>query len=329
MGSASSAGGGLLCMARLAWWIGALGGLLSACAAGQQEAPPVVPYRPSVATPADLPAPGWPELEAGWTGAKGGDVARSQSLPLLFKLAWSPSWALLVGTDAYDRQKDFEGNVAHSGGDTMLALKYRFPVIDAVALGAQIGPTLATARPPIGSGRTDWGLTAIASFDSEAAHVDVNAGATLLGAVDHGQGRWEGAWAIAASHPLAERFGSTGELSGTAQHGTAAHAQGLVALSYNVSSRLVLDVAVAAGLAHASPEWQLATGLTVQLGHWFQRASWPKVRRCGSRSPWLSQLQDRHHFLCGDDSSLLVLANCEYPRFVASNEIIRLTRFRH
>ena len=30
----------------------------------QVEGPAVVPYRPSVATPADLPAPGWPELAA-------------------------------------------------------------------------------------------------------------------------------------------------------------------------------------------------------------------------------------------------------------------------
>ena len=259
----------MVCATRLAWWVGAVGGSFSPCVLGQQEAPAVVPYRPSVATPADLPAPGWPELEAGWSGSKGGDVARSQSLPMLFKLAWSPSWALLVGTDAYDRQRDFDGNVAHSGGDTMLALKYRFPVDDAVALGAQFGSTLPTARPPIGGGRTDWGFTVIASFDSEAAHVDVNAGATLLGAVDEGQGRWQGAWAIAASHPLPHRFGITGELSGTVQHGTAAHAQGLVALNYNVSSRLVLDVAVAAGFARASPDWQLMTGMTLQLGHWF------------------------------------------------------------
>jgi hypothetical protein len=40
-----------------------LGG--SPVARAQDGGPAVVPYRPSVATPADLPAPGWPELEAG------------------------------------------------------------------------------------------------------------------------------------------------------------------------------------------------------------------------------------------------------------------------
>ena len=60
----------------------------------QDGGPAVVPYRPSVATPAQLPAPGWPELEAGGAWAKGGDTARSFSSPVTFKLAWSDSWAI-------------------------------------------------------------------------------------------------------------------------------------------------------------------------------------------------------------------------------------------
>lgn len=253
----------------IGWWTGAVLACCSPSALGQEDAPAVVPYRPSVATPADLPAPGWPELEAGWNGAKGGDTARSQSVPLLFKLAWSESWALLVGTDAYDWQRDFNGNVAHSGGDTTLALKYKLPVNDTLALGTQFGVELPTARPPIGSGKADWGITGIASFDSVAAHVDVNVGAAWLGAVDEGQGRWQGAWAIAASHPLSKGFGVTGEVSGLVQRGTSAQTQGLAAVNYNVSRQLVLDVAVAVGLSHAAPDWQLMAGMTVQLGHWF------------------------------------------------------------
>ena len=129
------------------------------------DGPAVVPYRPSVATPAELPAPGWPELEAGLSLAKGGDTARSQSSPVTFKLAWNESWAILIGTDAYDWQRAYDGSTAHSGGDTMLTLKYKLPVNENLALGAQLGVTLPTARPPIGSGGTDWGINTIASFD--------------------------------------------------------------------------------------------------------------------------------------------------------------------
>ena len=77
------------------------------------------------------------------------------------------------------------------------------------------------------------------------------------------------AFRINASHPLDERFAVTAEVSGVAQRGTAAQAQGLLALSYNVSRALVLDVAVAAGLSRSAADLQVMTGFTVQLGHWF------------------------------------------------------------
>jgi hypothetical protein len=235
----------------------------------QDDGPAVVPYRPSVATPAELPAPGWPELEAGGTWARGGDSARSFLSPVTFKLAWDDSWAVLIGTDAYDWQRAFDGSTAHSGGDTTLTLKYKLPVNDNLALGTELGVALPTARPPIGTGGTDWGINSIASFDYPGVHVDINVAGAHLGAVDSRQGPWQGGWAIAASHPLDERFGFTGEVSGLVQRGTTAQTQGLVELNYNVSNALVLDVAMAAGLSRAAPDWQVMAGMTVRLGHWF------------------------------------------------------------
>lgn len=235
----------------------------------QDEGPAVVPYRPSVASPAELPAPGWPELEVGLQRAKGGDTARSQSTPVTFKLAWNDSWAILIGTDAYEWQRANDASTAHSGGDTTLTLKYKLPVDDHLALGASFGVALPTARPPIGSGATDWGINTIASFDYPGVHVDVNAAGARLGLVDSGQGQWQGGWAIAASHPLNDTFGVTAEVSGLAQRGMSAQTQGLVALNYNVSHALVFDVAVAAGLSRTSPDWQVMLGMTVRVGHWF------------------------------------------------------------
>ena len=242
---------------------------VSASVFAQEDDPAVVPYRPSVATPAELPAPGWPELEAGWNGTKGGDVDRSHSTPMLFKLAWNDSWAFLAGTDAFDWQRDSDGNSSHSGGDTTLTLKYQLPINETVDLGAELGVLLPTARRPIGTGHSDWGVNTIASFDFDATHIDVNVGATELGEVDDGQGHWQGAWAVAVSRPLRGQFGLTGEVSGLVQRGASAQSQCLVAVNDNVSRKLVLDMAVAAGLSHAAPDWQLMAGLTVQLGHWF------------------------------------------------------------
>jgi len=244
-----------------------LGG--SAVARAQEGGPAVVPYRPSVATPAQLPAPGWPELEAGGSWVQGGDSARSISSPVTFKLAWNDRWGMLIGTDVYNWQRAYDGGTAHSGGDTSLTLKYKLPVDEYLALGAELGVALPTARPPIGAGSTDWGINAIASFDYPGVHVDVNAAGVHLGAVDSGRGPWQGGWAVAASHPFDERFGVTGEVSGLVQRGTAAQTQGLVAFNYNVSNALVLDVAMAAGLSRTALDWQVMAGMTVRLGHWF------------------------------------------------------------
>lgn len=241
----------------------------SASARAQDSGPEVVPYRPSVATPAQLPAPGWPELEAGLQWASGGDTARSRSAPVTFKLAWNESWGILIGTDAHEWQRAYDGSTARSVGDTTLTLKYKLPVDENLALGAQFAVALPTARPPIGTGQRDWGLNTIASFDYPGVHIDVNVAGTRLGFVDAGQGSWQGRWAVAASHPLDEQFGVTGEVSSIVQRGTTAQTQGLAALNYNVSRALVLDVAVAAGLSHASADWQIMTGMTVRLGHWF------------------------------------------------------------
>jgi hypothetical protein len=237
-----------------------------ACA---DEAPAVVPYRPTVSTPADLPAPGYPELEAGYLHTHGGDIARRESLPMTLKLAWDPRWALLIGTDARVAERDFGGVTTRSGGDTMLVLKYKLPLREDAALGLQAGPTLATARMPIGSGRTDWTLTGIASANFGDVHVDANVGAVRVGAVDPGQGRIMTNWSVAGSYPLDDRYTTEVEASGSAQRGTAAATTALAALSYSVSRALVVDVAASAGLSRRAPDWQLATGLTVQLGHWF------------------------------------------------------------
>ncbi len=241
----------------------------TAFAQSSSESPAVVPYRPSVATPADLPAPGWPELEAGYAWAKGGGTERSQSSPVTFKLAWNESWAILIGTDVYDWQRADDGSSAHSGGDTSLFLKYKLPIDEHLALGAELGAFLPTARPPIGTGCTNWAFNTIASFDYPGVHVDVNIAGEHQGAVDSGQGPWQGGWAVAASHPFSDLVGITGELSGLVQRGTTAQAQVLGALNYNVSRALVLDVAATAGLSRAAPNWQLMAGMTVQLGHWF------------------------------------------------------------
>src|SRR5262252_7277339 len=66
--------------------------------------PQVVPYRPTVSTPAQLSAPGWLELEAGGLVANGPAASASRAtLPYTLKLAFTPDWGVRIGGDAWVR----------------------------------------------------------------------------------------------------------------------------------------------------------------------------------------------------------------------------------
>src|SRR6201999_4501480 len=84
--------------------------LLACCASAHADdagRPPVVPYRPSVSTPAQLSAPGYLELEAGGLRATGPDHGTSRfTLPYTLKLAFTPDWGIRVGGDAWVRQAE-------------------------------------------------------------------------------------------------------------------------------------------------------------------------------------------------------------------------------
>ncbi len=240
-----------------------------AVAVRAEEAPGVVPYRPTVSTPADLPPAGYPQVEAGYLTTRGGGNVRNDSVPLTFVLAWSSQWGLLIDAGAYERERGFDGTTAQSAGDTSVLLKYKLPIREDLALGWQFGPTLPTARPPIGSGKTDWNLTAIASADFGDLHVDANLGAVRVGAIADDQGRIAANWSLAGSYPLNDHLTAAIEASGNEQRGSSAASSALAALSYNVSRTLVFDVALSAGLSRSAPNWQFTTGFSLLLGHWF------------------------------------------------------------
>ena len=55
-------------------------------------------------------------------------------------------------------------------------------------------------------------------------------------------------------------------MSGTQQHGAASTAQYLIAASYSLNKRLVLDAGFAHGLNSATPKYTLFSGMTVLIG---------------------------------------------------------------
>jgi hypothetical protein len=241
--------------------------LLLACSAtGAHAADPgtITAYRPSVSTSAQLPAVGQLEYEAGFLSTRDGDTRRD-SMPVLFKLAFSPQWGVLVGGDAYVSAHDAGGGRARGLGDTEVVLKRAFLVDSATAFGLELAAKLPTAKDSIGSGKADYTVNTILSRDLGKIHLDANANLTRLGATDPGTGRNQTGLSAAFSTQFSEHWGATAELSGTHQRGADNTAQLLLAAGYSPSKRMTIDFGVAHGLNAASPDWSLFGGLVVPL----------------------------------------------------------------
>lgn len=239
--------------------------LLLAPLAQAQDGDPVLPYRPSVASPAQLPVPGQLEFELGGLSTKTGNTRRA-SLPYAFKLAFTPEWGLLLEGEGYVRARDGTGRRETGAGDTTLVLKRAFLLDSATALGLELGWKALTAKDAIGSGKSDVSLNGIVSRDLGAVHMDANLGATRLGASDPGAGAVQTGWAASFSMPVSARWGATAEVSGTRLRGAPATAQLLLAATCNPSPRLAIDFGMARGLTAASPDWSLFSGFVVPLG---------------------------------------------------------------
>jgi hypothetical protein len=206
----------------------------------QAEEPAATPYRPTVANPAELPVPGWLEIEAGWL-RQSGQGARHEALPYTAKFAFTEDWGVLLGGELYARDRE-SGNTVSGAGDTSLVLKHRMEIDEQHAFGVEAGVNLPTAEHDLGSGKPDWTLTGIYSVDfAQDWRLDLNAGLTRTGAPEPGQGRTVESWAASVSRGL-ERWTFAGELSGSHRAGESDSTQALTAASYAVTPALVVDV---------------------------------------------------------------------------------------
>jgi hypothetical protein len=244
---------------------------VGAAHADDDGGPAVVPYRPSVSTPAQLSAPGYLELEAGGlraTGPDGGSASRT-TLPYTLKLAFTPDWGIRVGGDAWVRQAE-PGGSQTSVGDTSVVLKRRFAASDATAWGLELGETFPTARDSVGIGHAQTTVNGIFSSDfAPGWHTDVNVNETRQGRSGGQASAWQAGWAAAVSRNLSDAWGAVGEFSGTHQAGAPGQAQFLAAASWNESNAAVFDLGAAHGLNNASPRWQVFAGVTLRLARLF------------------------------------------------------------
>ena len=232
-------------------------------AADADGGPAATPYRPSVSTPAALSAPGWIEIEAGLQHDRDSAVARRDSTPMTLKLAFTADWGVRVGLDGAVRSRDDAGRTS-GFGDTGVVVKRRFAIDDDSAFGLEAGVVVPTARRGLGSGsgKPDWSVNGIYSADVGRWHGDVNVVATRVGGAAAGTGRTEVLVAAALSRPLDDRWGVVAELAAARRSGVDDARQLLLAASYNVSRRLVVDVGAARSLRSGTPVWSAFTGFT-------------------------------------------------------------------
>ena len=95
--------------------------------------------------------------------------------------------------------------------------------------------------------------------------LDVNLGATRLGAVEDGESRTQGNGAVAVSRALA-RWGAAIEFAGTFRKDIRPNPIFLTAITYGVSNRVVLDAGFSVALADVSPDWSIFAGATILVG---------------------------------------------------------------
>jgi hypothetical protein len=230
-----------------------------------EEAPRATPFRPGIGDPAALSLPGWVEVEAGWQRAGEGEDTRRDTIPYLFKLAFTENWGVLVGGDAYAWVIDQNGARADGVGDTSVLVKYRLPVAGAVELAVQGGVVVPTAPEMIGSGETDYVLTGIVSFDFDPYALDLNIGGTRFGRLEEGEERHGIAWSASLGRSITEDWEVGIELSGEHREGARGTALALASTSYAVTDRIVVDFGAAKGLGEDADDWQVFAGFTVLL----------------------------------------------------------------
>lgn len=224
----------------------------------------IIPYRPSVSSPAQLPSAGHLELELGGLSSKTNDEHRN-SVPYGLKLAFNQEWGILVGGEAYVSTNDGQGNRDYGFGDTTLVLKHAFLMSDTTAMGLEFGVKLPTAKDSVGSGKTDYSVNGILSHDFGDVHLDANLNFTHVGLVNAGEASIQTGEAASFSYPLNEKLAVIAELSGVQRSGTASTAQLLTAITYSPSKVLTFDVGAAKGLNQASQDYSLFFGMVLPI----------------------------------------------------------------
>ena len=216
------------------------------------------PNRPTVADPADITQYGVLEVEYGYNHVMGLRRERDNNLVGLFKFAATCNFEIRWDTNTLMRQS-LSGTTQTGFGDNALGFQYRFArqkkYFPAMAIGYSLTFPSASVSKGLGTGKYDHQIRLYVSKDILGVHFDFNTAYFFLGRPSSGGTDQNAEMNLAFSHPIYKRLQFTGELYGDMRfnNGTPASANGLWALTYAVTPRLVIDAGIDHALTSAAP----------------------------------------------------------------------------
>ncbi len=236
--------------------------------APQQEEPEANPGRPTVSTPATLTPVGYFQFETGYLSAWHSPEFSSQSsVNEVVKFSVSPRIQFLAADEplAFSRGSQ----PAWGTGDVALGVQ------GVVLQGEGTRPTIALSyfhrvyagdAPDIDIGSFRNSVLILASADVKGFHYDTNF--IFNEVIDSGIHRAQFGQTLSVSHPLAKKFGISGEIWHFTQPFLRGNAVGnLWALNYNARNDLVFDAGFNRGLTGTSTRWEVFLGFTYLLPH--------------------------------------------------------------
>ena len=216
------------------------------------------PNRPTVANPADITQYGVLEVEYGYNHVLGLARERDNNLIGLFKFAATCNFEIRWDTDTLLHQA-IGGSTQAGFGDNALGFQYRFvrqkKFVPTMAISYSLTFPSASVRKGLGTGKYDHQIRFLASKDILGVHFDFNTAYFFLGRPSSGGTDQNAEMNLAFSHPIYKKLQFTGEFYGDTHFNTGgpAFADGLWALTYTVTPRLVIDSGIDHALTSTAP----------------------------------------------------------------------------
>lgn len=224
-----------------------------------------VPNRPTFASTAEMVQTGTFEIEYGLEAASG-----HQNINGLLK------WGAVRNLELWFLNNPIERDAGVAGlGDSGVGFKFKlFPQKKArPTLSFLYVATLPTARPALGAGAMQHLAQLLVSKDYGQHHFDVNEGVQFVGRSAAGGFDRRYFTALSYSHPLTAKWSYTAEIAGfsRANASTPATMTILGGPTYNLSSRLVLDVGVYVAAYGDLPRATFFFGVTYSVADLYHR----------------------------------------------------------